>query len=107
MRALRRKKRQMNSKICQAIRDRKILKFEYKGLKRVVEPHCHGTSTKGKETLRAYQIKGNSRNGGLPDWRPFSVRKMKDIKVSESSFEGKRAGYNPKDSMMRGFCCNL
>lgn len=50
--------------LCAAIRDLELIEFEYDGLRRVVAPYCHGFTTKG-EVLRAIQVGGESRSGGL------------------------------------------
>ena len=47
----------MNATLCDAIRDRKIVKFHYdydRGM-RTVEPFCYGVSTSGNDVLRGYQ----------------------------------------------------
>jgi hypothetical protein len=97
----------MNAKICEAIDSQRILKFRYKGHKRVVEPFCHGRSQKGKETLRAYQVKGGSTSGRVPDWKFFTVAKMQGIEIKDEEFEGNRPRYNPNDKDMRSMCCNV
>lgn len=97
----------MNEKICKAIRENKKLKFRYEGLPRTVEPFCHGLSTNNKDTLRAYQTDGKSSSGALPDWRPFTVRKISNLKLIDEEFKGEREGYNPNDSMMMKIYCNI
>jgi len=49
------------SLICDAIRHRALLEFDYDGLHRIVQPYCHGTTGTGRESLRAIQIGGESR----------------------------------------------
>jgi hypothetical protein len=61
----------MNSLVCQAIRERRILRLSYDGGLRDVEPHCHGCSRDDNDLLRAYQIGGVSRSGDSSGGRCF------------------------------------
>jgi hypothetical protein len=97
----------MDTRICDAIENRRILEFRYDGLPRVVQPHTHGTSTKGKETLRAYQIDGRSNSGPLPDWRPFTVSKINGLNATNNNFTGTAPDYDPNDDMMKRVHCHL
>lgn len=90
----------MNATLCQAIRERRILTFSYDGYPRVVEPHCHGITTAGKEALRCYQISGSSSSGTVPGWHMMTVDKIVGLSVASSSFSGTRPGYNRGDRNM-------
>lgn len=50
----------MNSKICKAIEEHKILELRYHGYFRIVEPHAYGRAHGGDEILRCFQISGGS-----------------------------------------------
>ncbi|WP_181685368.1 hypothetical protein [Halorhabdus salina] len=97
----------MSGKICTAIDQQKVLEFTYDGLLRRVEPHCHGQSQKGKESLRAYQIGGRSQSREIPYWRLFTVAKMSNLRVSDENFSGTRPGYNPNDKDLSPIHCRL
>lgn len=97
----------MNRRICQAIRERRVLEFTYDGLSRRVEPHCHGRSQQNNEVLRAYQVGGASQSGRVPLWRLFTVNKANGLALSNEKFSGTRPGYNPNDKGMTSICCNL
>ena len=58
----------MDRQICAAIRVRHHLVFNYDGLLRVIEPHAHGTSSRGKEVVRGFQTGGQSSSIPL-GWR--------------------------------------
>lgn len=73
-----------SSLICDAIRRRALLEFDYDGLHRTVQPYCHGTSTTGRESLRAIQIGGRGRL--IASGKLWIVAKMINLKVSEQSF---------------------
>ena len=85
----------MNTVICEAIQERKILRFDYKGLERVVEPYAFGKDNKGNYKLRAYQIDGFSESGKPVGWKLFNVENISNIKILDENFEEIREEYNP------------
>jgi hypothetical protein len=97
----------MNSQICQAIREMRVIEFYYDGGVRTVEPFCHGVSTAGNEVLRGCQVGGYSRSGDLPRWRLFNVAEIRRLTVTEEAFTGKRPGYRARDSAMGRVCCHV
>jgi len=90
----------MNNMISQAIKDRRILTFNYDGYPRTVEPHCHGITTAGNEALRCYQTAGGSSSGHVPGWHMMKVDKIIGLTVSSSVFSGPRDGYSRGDRGM-------
>ena len=86
------------TRIKQAITNKKIIEFFYDGKKRIVEPYLIGNTTTGKQSLRAYQIGGNS-NSKIPSWKIFTIVKISNVKVTENTFS-KRSDYNPNDRGM-------
>lgn len=97
----------MNNQICQAIANKNIIEFRYKGKWiRSFEPHTYGMH-KGtsNEVLSGYQLSGYSESGNLPDWRLFIVPYISDLRISDNKFLGARPGYNPNDSRMSTIFC--
>ena len=86
--------------VIEAIDGRNLLEFHYNGHYRLVEPHTCGISTKGNDTLSAYQIGGTSDQGNVPDWKQFTISKINGIKKSDETFLGTRKGYTKGDSRM-------
>jgi len=84
-----------------------LLEFEYKGHRRIVEPHTYGVTLKGNELLRAYQTDGTSDSGKVPDWRLFSVNKIEKLLIRDDSFSEPRFGYKPGDSAMDKIYCEI
>lgn len=84
--------------IKQAITNKKIIEFFYDDKQRIVEPYLIGNTTTGKQSLRAYQIGGNS-NSKIPSWKIFTIVKISNVKVTENTFS-KRSDYNPNDRGM-------
>jgi hypothetical protein len=69
-----------------AIHDQRVVEFEYGSRHRIAEPHTLGVSTSGVKQLLSYQIGGESRSGGLPDWRRFDLDGILDLTVREQGF---------------------
>lgn len=84
------------SNIIEAIEEKRLLTFSYKGSLRSVEPHTLGVDTKGHETLCAWQLSGGSGVG----FRDFHAAEMSNVQVSELEFSGPRQGYKRGDSSM-------
>jgi hypothetical protein len=94
--------------ICEAISSKKVIKFNYDGHERVVEPHAYGVhKDSGNEVLCAYQIGGYSSSGKSPYWRLYDVSKMIDILVTEEYFDQPRPGYKMNDSRMSIIFCQI
>lgn len=86
----------MRDQLTTAIQQRKIVTFTYEGLSRRVQPAAFGVGNrKGKETLHAYQIGGESQRGGVPHWRNFHVDKMSAVTVLDEVFGPNPPGFNP------------
>ena len=85
----------MKATICEAIQKRKIIKFDYKGFERIVEPYAFGIDKNGNYKLRAYQIDGFSESGKTEGWKLFSVENITNISLLDETFEATREGYNP------------
>ncbi len=93
--------------ICPAINNLQLISFSYHGYSRVVEPHTYGVNTKGHRALRAYQVRGESRTGRVPDWRYFRRDEMYDETVLQETFEGPRPGYKRGDKAFETIFCQL
>jgi len=97
----------MNQAICDAIRNRCVLRFTYDGHPRIVEPHAYGLSRTRKEVIRCYQTDGTSRYHKVPDWKLMRVDRIKSLIVTEEHFEGERALYKKGDKDMSTIFCEL
>jgi hypothetical protein len=75
--------------LLKAIRERKLISFDYKGKLRVAEPHDYGIQN-GLERLLCYQVGGDSNTGRLPSWRLVEVAKLDDLKIINRKFPGNR-----------------
>jgi hypothetical protein len=95
------------SLICDAIRRRAVVEFDYGELHRIVEPYCHGTTSTGLETLRAIQIGGESRGRLITSGKLWTVAKMRNLKVSPKTFAPDDPNYNPQDVAMVTIHCRI
>jgi hypothetical protein len=99
----------MPSEICDSIRNVARLEFTYKGHHRVVEPYCHGISTKGKEVLRAIQVRGTSskERPGFKGGKLWDVQEMSKLRALDEPFIPDDPDYNPDDSAMIEIHCRI
>jgi hypothetical protein len=97
----------MNATICEAIRGRRLLIFEYADLMRVVEPHLYGVNSAGHEALTAWLRPGNSRVDPQGGWRNYLVDAMHHVQLLGETFEHPRAGYNARDPRLSRIFCAL
>lgn len=94
-------------RICRAIRDKRLLRFDYNGQPRVVEPYCYGLSTHDAEVLRAIQVGGASRSGKFGFGKLWTVAQMTDVRLSDVTFLANDPNYNPNDSAMKQVICRV
>lgn len=92
--------------ICAAIRNHELLVFEYDGLHRVVAPYCHGSTSNG-DVIRAVQVRGESRSGGVGFGKLWFVDKMLDLRRTGELFTPDDPTYNPNDSAMTSIHCRV
>jgi hypothetical protein len=95
------------SSICEAIRSRVLLEFEYHGHHRVVAPYCHGTNARGAEVLRAVQVRGTSASGGFGFGKLWLVGNMRLVRATTEAFVPNDPNYNPNDSAMAQIHCRV
>jgi hypothetical protein len=97
----------MNGTICEAIRARRLLMFEYADLMRVVEPHLYGVNSANHEALTAWLRPGHSRADPQGGWRNYLVGDMHHVQLLDATFERPRAGYNARDRRLARIFCAL
>ena len=69
----------MNTHICNAIRNRQVLRLRYNGGDRMVEPHRYGCGSNGEEVLSAYQTAGYSERGQPQGWKLFKIQQIESL----------------------------
>ncbi len=85
-------RRSKEQQIHDAIENRTVLRFAYKGHQRVVEPHVLGVKD-GRLQVLTWQLGGASSSRSLPDWRRFNVDMIGDIEETGDTFRGSRLAY--------------
>ena len=79
--------------ILQAINERRVLAFTYKGADRTAEPYILGYDDKGNLMLSAVQRTGGSGKG----FRSFRVEELSSLEATDLRFLGNHRNYNPRD----------
>jgi predicted DNA-binding transcriptional regulator YafY len=90
-----------------AIESKKCLYFQYHGFERIVEPHTYGKTTAGNDAIRAYQIRGESESGGLPEWRLFRKDEIHGLRLLDEAAQTPRRDYKRGDKGMRVIYCQV
>lgn len=83
----------MEKIISNAIKNQILLKINYKGTTRIIEPHAFGLDKKGVLKLRAYQIEGDSKSKNPKAWKLFKVDNIQKISELNENFQV-RPDYN-------------
>ena len=102
-----RKRSASSTPMCQAIRDQRLLFFDYDGRPRVVEPYCYGVTPGDEERLRAIQIGGGSSSGGFNFGKLWVVERMQNVRIADETFVPDDPNYNPDDSAMKRIICRV
>lgn len=89
--------------LCDAIRQRRVVRFIYKGVARTAEPHTVGYDRDGDLTLCAWQLSGGSGQG----FRDFHVAKLSGLSITDQCFARPRPKYNPNDRTLSRIVCRL
>jgi hypothetical protein len=93
--------------ICDAIFNRKLIQFKYKGLPRVVEPYLIGEhEDNGNILLRAYSVGGKSESGNLMGWKFYDLTNIDELIVRDENIN-LRKDYNPKDKDISRIICRI
>ena len=78
----------LNDLLYGAIQKKRLIRFTYNKLARIVEPHDYGIQN-GTARLLSWQVGGRS-SSRIPGWRWFDVNRMKGWQMMERSFSGNR-----------------
>jgi hypothetical protein len=95
--------------ICQAIGERRVIKFFYKKQPRTVEPYLCGLSNADRYVLLAYQTGGYSSSNKF-GWKLFEVANISYVKITEDEFSvtgADRLRYDPIDKRIRKTFCAI
>ena len=77
------------NKIRKAIKEKKMISFDYNGYHRIAEPHVCGNKNR-KDGILVFQKRGQSSSGRLPSWRMMHLKKITNLKILDEEFPGRR-----------------
>jgi hypothetical protein len=98
---------ELELKVCEAIAGQRLLEFDYDGRHRIVQPYCHGFTSKGMESLRAVQVNADSRSDGRRFGKLWTVAKIQNLRVAAETFDADDPDYNPDDTAMTEIHCRV
>ncbi len=87
------------------IRGRHLLRFQYGGQSRLVEPHLFGLDARGETVLIAYEVPGR-RKGDRTGWHTYRTDHMENIRALDERFVALRAGRGDHLSALRQVICD-
>jgi hypothetical protein len=87
-------KSEVTSQLTQALAERRVVTFVYKGHARTVEPHALGKGTDDKPVLLGWQTGGGSQSEPPPGWRVFLLTDIGQLTVTETTFAKPRPDYH-------------
>jgi hypothetical protein len=93
--------------LCDAILTRHLVRLNYEGYQRTVEPHAVGDSSKGAKLLLAWQIAGGSVHNEPVGWKMLSLDETRGIQVLAETFPGPRPDYRRGNKAMKRIDCQL
>ena len=97
----------VEKEICRAIKEKRVIKFYYKGYLRIVEPYAYGIhKTTYNKILRAFQIAGGSSSEEIVGWKLFIVDEISFLITTNEQFNV-RPEYTLNDSAMGKIICQV
>lgn len=97
----------MNPVIIDAINTKHLLRLEYHGYYRLVEPHTYGINQKDHEALSCYQVAGGSESNELEGWKLLLINEAHSILITNKKFLNSRDGYKPNTKTMKRIYAQL
>ena len=84
--------------ICDAIKGRQVIEFDYDSHHRIVQPAAAGPHvTTGNPVLRGYQVGGTGKTREVPFWDLFLIEKIRNLVILEETFDADPLGYQRGD----------
>jgi hypothetical protein len=97
----------LTGQLCEAIRQRWLVMFEYGDLIRVVEPHRVGVNSAGHRMLSGWLRDGYGRSDPAGGWRNYLLSEVRGLQLLAAPFAAPRPGFAAHDARMREVFCEL
>jgi hypothetical protein len=88
----------MDSLIVNAIRNRRVIRLNYDGRSRSVEPHAYGLDKAGNAILLCYEGFCNGSSREAAGWKQFRLFAVDSVVETPENFACARAGYKRNDT---------
>ena len=83
----------MNQTIVNAINTKHLLRVEYHGYYRLIEPHTYGINQKAHEAISCYQVAGGSESNEPLGWKILLISEIHALMPTSNVFSTPRHGY--------------
>jgi hypothetical protein len=80
-------------RVVRATLEHRVLRFNYAGHPRTVEPQLVGIHENGEPLLVAFQTGGTSSTGAVPGWRTFRTSELDGVEIGDETFPGLRLDF--------------
>ncbi|MEP6687758.1 MAG: WYL domain-containing protein [Gemmatimonadales bacterium] len=77
-----------------AVLEHRVVRIQYQGHDRIIEPQLIGIHEAGEPMLVAYQTGGTSRHGRVPGWRTFITTSVEAVEPTDEHFAGPRGDFD-------------
>ena len=94
--------------ICNAITNKKLIRFTYNGIERLVEPYVIGQHTTSHNYLiRGWECTGGELEKSAQFRKLFTIDKMSDLQVEDNDFRPRKGQFNTSDKNSKRPNCSL
>jgi hypothetical protein len=97
----------MSQTACDALKSRRRLELNYKGLIRVVEVHAVGFSQDDELVARVWQVRGGSADSNNIGWKLLRLEQASGGKIINEASDAPRAGYKVGDRAIQRILCEM
>jgi hypothetical protein len=97
----------MKKIIFDAISTKHLLRIEYHGYYRLVEPHTYGINKKRHEILSCYQVAGGSESNETQGWKLLLINEIHAISMIDDVFLNARDGYKRNTKTIQNIYAQL
>ena len=97
----------MESLICRAIGEKRLLEIRYRGEQRVVVPHVLYETKAGNTLLHGHIDDVSFDEDGTTHWCNLRLDEIDTAKALDLYFEYPQPGYNPSSSLFHKIICRV